>query len=69
MPIFFLFKTLFLKDDLTHPLSLKLVFYKLINKSYKPINKKNFFFGPKSLGLQCLSKRLYDENQSYSSFE
>lgn len=63
MPIFFLFKTLFLKDDLTHPLSLKLVFYKLINK------KKNFFFGPKSLGLQCLSKRLYDENQSYSSFE
>ena len=32
MPIFFLVKTLFLKDDLTHPLSLKLVFYKLINK-------------------------------------
>lgn len=41
MPIFFLFKTLFLKDDLTHPLSLKLVFYKLINK------KKNSFLAQK----------------------
>lgn len=50
MPIFFLFKTLFLKDDLTHPLSLKLVFYKLINKSYKPINKKTFLFWPKKFG-------------------
>lgn len=50
MPIFFLFKTLFLKDDLTHYLSLKLVFYKLINKSYKPINKKTFLFWPKKFG-------------------
>ena len=37
MPIFFLFKKLLLEDDLTHPLSLKLVFYKfqLINKKKK----------------------------------
>ena len=48
MPIFFLFKKLLLEDDLIHPLSLKLVFYK-----FSTDKKKNISF---------LTQKVWDYN-------